>query len=180
MGWNGDGARCRLLLAEAARRQADLAAAERNLAEASKSIFHAGSVEHLCLLHLVRARIGRDLGQMAEAMKDVGEGLHLSGQCGLGLYHVELLCEQGTCLIAEQNLVAAEDCLRDALERAGQPACRFLWGAALAGSLLGILLTSRQRKREAREIFKQTLAIQTKIGDPGREKTLQWLVRLDK
>src|SRR5205807_5811813 len=104
MGWNGDGARYWLLLAEAARRQADMAAAERNVAEASKWIFHAGSVEHLCLLHLVRARIGRDQGQMAQAMKDVDEGLHLSGQCGLGLYHVELLCEQGSCLIAEQNL----------------------------------------------------------------------------
>jgi tetratricopeptide (TPR) repeat protein len=105
--------------------------------------------------------------------------LHLARQCGLGLYHVELLCERSNCFMAEQNLVGAEKALREALERALDPGCLFLWGAAMAEERLGAVLLHRQRRREARATLKRALALQRKIGDPRAEQTERLLCRLE-
>src|SRR5262249_9204277 len=56
IGWEGDRARCRLLLAEAARRRGDPTLCRQHLDAASAWVLRSGSVEHLCLFHLVRAR----------------------------------------------------------------------------------------------------------------------------
>src|SRR5207247_4621452 len=61
IGWEGDRARCQLLLAEAARRQADETRCRQYLEAASVWILHSGSVEHLCLLYLVRSRFSVSL-----------------------------------------------------------------------------------------------------------------------
>lgn len=136
MGYEGERARCQLIFAEAARRQADPEVCRNNLQAASSWILHSGSVEHLCLYHLITARAAGDAGQGEEAQRAVNEGLHLARVHGLGLYYIELLCQQGEINLARGDAPAAERMAREALGRATANDCRFAWGEAEARRLL--------------------------------------------
>src|SRR5207247_1074875 len=134
-------------------------------------VLHSGSVEHLGLYHWARARAERSAQNLEAARRAVDEGLHLAGHCGLGLYHVELLCERAEILLAGGDTAAAEQSAREGLRRAASPDCQFQWGAAQAGHLLGQSLAWQQRVREARAILKETSEMRRRIGDPGAELT---------
>jgi hypothetical protein len=178
IGWEGDRARCLLLLAEAARRQADAGRCRTCLEAASGWILHSGSVEHLGLLHLVRSRAARSLADRDAAQRAVDEGLHLARQCGLGLYHVELLCEQAELFLARADAPAAETVAREALRRASAADYQFLWGATQAGHLLGQALIRQKRMPEARAVLGKALALRLGVGDPGAEATETLLANL--
>ena len=107
------------------------------------------------------------------AQRALDEGLHTARQCGLGLYHVDLLCEQAEVSLARGDAVTAEQAAREALRRASAADCQFLWGAAQASHLLGQTLIAQQRFRDARPILKKALALRRRIGDPGAEQTEQ-------
>jgi hypothetical protein len=175
IGWEGDRARSLLLLAEAARRQAEDSLCRKHLDTASAWILHSGSVEHLGLFHLVRARVDRRAGQLDRAQRVVEEGLHLTRHCGLGLYHIELLCEQAEIGLVRGDAPAAEQAAREALRRASAADCQFVWGAAEAGHLLGRALAVQGRGSEAREFLEKTLTLRRRIGHPGTEMTLDLL-----
>src|SRR5262249_22625292 len=85
IGWEGDRARCQMILAEVARRQEDAGLSRKHLEASGKWILHSGSVEHLCQLHLVRARLDRFEGNWDTAQRALDEGLRLARQFGLRL-----------------------------------------------------------------------------------------------
>ena len=99
-GWEDDRARCRLYRAEAACRMDDRESMSQSLEAAARWVLHSGSMEHLCLYHLVRARIAQRAGDFAAAGLAADEGLHVARHCGFRLYHVELLCVQAELLPA--------------------------------------------------------------------------------
>jgi hypothetical protein len=171
IGWENDRAHCQLLLAEVGRRQADRSACVQQLRAAAAWVLHAGSVEHLGLLHLLRARQARDAGDWEAAQQAVSEGLHLTRQCGLGLYHIELLCEQAEICLARADAPAAADAAGAALERATAADCQFRWGAAAAGHLLGQALAAQQRRREAKAVLEEASALRVRLGDPKLAET---------
>jgi hypothetical protein len=175
IGWEGDRARSELLLAERARRQADGERCRRHLDAAAGWILHAGSVEHLCLWHLVRARAARASGDGEGAQRAVDEGLHLARQCGLGLYHVELLCEQAGLCLDRADPAAAAQAASLGLERASADGCRFAWGMAAAGALLGQALESQGRTREARPVLERAFVLGCRLRDPGAAAVAQLL-----
>ncbi len=179
IGWESDRARCRLLMAEVARRRGDeLAVCRGHLEKASHWVLHSGSVEHLCLMHLVRARLAGDAGDGEAAQRAITEGLHLARQCGLGLYHVELLCVQAEILLARADAPAAEAAAADALWRAAADDCRFAWGEAESRHLLGQALAAQHRDHEARAVFDRALDLRRRIGDPRAEQTGRALAAL--
>lgn len=136
IGRESERARYRLIQAEAARRQSDVVAAREHLDTASRWILHAGSVEHLCFMHLIEARLARDAANYDAGRRAVEAGLHLARRCGLEIFHIELLCEHAESLLACGDLETAEKAAADALERASADQCKFLWGAAEAERLL--------------------------------------------
>jgi hypothetical protein len=178
IGWEGDRARCELLLAERARRLAEPDRCRDHLEAASRWVLHAGSVEHLCLLHLIRGRAARTAGDGEAARHAVEEGLHLARQCGLGLYHVELLCEAAEQGLARSDAAAAEPLAAAALERAAAADCRFAWGEADAGHLLGQALAVQGRGREARPFLEKALALRHRLRHPGVATTERLLAGL--
>jgi tetratricopeptide (TPR) repeat protein len=178
IGWEGDRARCELLLAERARRLADADACRKHLETAVRWILHAGSVEHLALLHLIRARAARTSGEGEAAQRAVEEGLHLARQCGLGLYHVELLCEAAEQCLARADAAAAEPLAAAALERASAADCQFAWGQAEAGHLLGEALAVQGRPREARPFLEKALTLRRSLHHPGIAATERLLAAL--
>jgi hypothetical protein len=129
-------------------------------------------------MHLVRGRVDRSVGELETARRAVTEGLHLARQCGLGLYLVELLCEQAELCLASGDLAAAESAAREAVDLASAPDCQFVWGAVEAGHLLGQILASGQRSREACAVLQQALATRRRIGDPRAEQTERLLARV--
>src|SRR5262249_45660708 len=157
IGWEADRARCQLFHAEAYRRQGDQARCRGHMASASKWILNSGSVEHLCLLHLIQARKERELGDGEAAQRAADAGIRLARQCGLGLYLIELLCAQAEICLARADYPAAEHFAAAALERAQSPDCQFLWGAADAGNLLGWALLRQGRADDARPFLSQVL-----------------------
>ncbi|HZU39087.1 MAG TPA: hypothetical protein VFA18_24390, partial [Gemmataceae bacterium] len=171
MGWEGDRARCQLLLAETARRLGDPAQARELVQAATRWILHSGSVEHLCLLHLVTARLHVDEGRHAAASAALSEGLLLARRYGLGLSLIELLNAQAELELARGNAPAAEQSAREACQRATAAQCCFLWGAAIAGHLLGQALGAQRDVRAARKTLRHTLALRRRIGDPHAETT---------
>lgn len=175
MGRESDRARCLLIEAEAARRQAEMTCCWDHLQAASGWILHSGSVEHLCLYHLVRARAALDDDANELAQRAIREGLHLARTCGLGLYHIELLCVQAEINLARGDAPAAEHVAREALWRAAAADCRFAWGEAEARHLLGQALAVQQRLSEAREALDVARELRQRIGDPLCAET-EWLL----
>jgi hypothetical protein len=179
MGWEGDRARHRLIQAEEARQQGDLDGCRAHLDIAMRWVLHSGSVEHLCLWHLVRARVARDADDAAAARRAVEEGISLSRLCGLELYYVELLCEQAEQYLKVGDAAAAEDAAREAMQRAAAAACRFLWGAGQAGHLLGQALATRGNRGAAVAALHEALELRRNLGDPRAGQTERLLKRVE-
>lgn len=171
LGREGDRARCLLIAAEAARRQAETEASAQDLQTAATWIRHSGSVEHLCLYHLVRARLAHDKGERENAQRAVNEGLYLGRTCRLGLYHIELLCLQAEINLARGDAPAAERMASEALWRSSADDCRFAWGESEARHLLGKALAAQQRLQEARGVLEAAQELRRRIGDPRLPET---------
>jgi hypothetical protein len=170
IGWEGDRARIQLLRAEVARRQTMRQECQRLLDAASQWILRSGSVEHLCLWHLVRARAARDADALTTARSAVDEGIHMARHCGLGLYHVLLLNARAEILLPT-DAGSAEHSAREAQQLASAASCEFAWGASEAGHLLGQSLAAQSRLAEARAVLEATLALRLEMGDPRAEET---------
>ena len=108
----------------------------------------------------------------------IADGLNLAERSGLGLFHIELLCERAELLLALGDAARAEQTARDALQRASDPKCAFAWGAAEAGHLLGQALVDAGRHAEARTILSETLDLRRSLGHPGANLTERVLARL--
>jgi hypothetical protein len=173
VGWEGDRARCQLLQAAVARRLGDADNCRSSLETASAWVLHSGSVEHLCLLHLIRARSAGDTGDSECAQRAVSAGLLLARQCGLGLLHIELLCEQAALMLNRADVPAAESAAGEALWRASAADCRFAWGEAAASHLLGQALILQRRPHDARAVLDRTVALRRRIGDPLVAETVR-------
>jgi hypothetical protein len=178
LGWEGDRVRCELLAAEAARRQGKEDRAREFLDSAAGWVLHSGSVEHLCLYHLVTARLALGDGDGEAAQRAVAEGAHLARRCGLGLVHVELLCAHTELILARGDAPAAERMAGEALWRASSVDCKFAWGEAEARHLLGQALAAQRRWREARSALEAALALRRRIGDPRAVQTEEVLRQL--
>jgi hypothetical protein len=165
IGWEGERARHQLLLAEIARRQADDAGCQSLIQAASRWILHAGSVEHLSLLFLVRARQCRR-ADAKMALHQLDEGIRLARQYGLGLCQIELVCEKVELLLSQGDTATAELLARDAFEHATALSCQFAWGAVDAGYLLGRALVAQQRFAEANELLKPIVDVGCNIQHP--------------
>jgi hypothetical protein len=166
MGWEDERARCQLFRAELASRMSDSVAAEDALAAASGWVLSSGSVEHLCLLHLVRARISLNEGDGRAARMAIDEGLSLANQCGLRLFLVDLLCFRAGMALKESQPADAEQSARSALKIASAADCQFRWGAAKAGHLLARSLIAQDRRGEAQPILEEVCSLRQRIGDP--------------
>jgi AAA ATPase domain len=171
IGWEDDRSRCRLYRALVACRMGDSAQATILLDDAARWVLHSGSVEHLCLYHLARSHIAKQAWDVKAVERAVDDGLHLARQCGLGLYHVELLCVQAELFLGTQNSPAAAESSREAQRLASSPACQFAWGAAEAGHLLGRSLIALNRPAEARTVLEEVRALRLRIGDFRAEQT---------
>jgi tetratricopeptide (TPR) repeat protein len=171
IGWEDGRARCLLLRAEVASRIGERSAAAEALDSAARWALHSGSVEHLCLYHLVRSRIAIDEGAHQAARFALDEGLLLARQSGLWLYHVELFCLQAALLMKDSDAVAAERSARAAVKIASAAECQFQWGAARAGHLLGRSLAAQDRRAEARPVLEVVLSLRRRIGDPRAIQT---------
>src|SRR5262249_22220955 len=144
--------------------QADEREAARLLESAAVWVLHSGSVEHLCLLHLLRARFARTGTSRRPdvASRELSEGLRLAEHSGLRLYQIELLCEQAALLLGDGNPAAAqraEHAAREAWRLASAADCQFLWAAGLACHLVGEALRLQACFPEARRFLKTALEL---------------------
>ena len=159
IGWEDDRSRCQLYRAEAALPDGRYAEHGRALEAAARWVLHSGSVEHLCLYHLVRARIAKRAGDVRAAQLDVNEGLHLARQSGLGLYQIELLCVQAELLLGGAQAAApllgggrrtaAERSAREAVRLATAPECQFAWGYVEGGPPAGAVAPGPRPSRRS-------------------------------
>ncbi len=111
--WADDKARCELYRAETASILGETTASRQALLSAAQWVVHSGSVEHLCLYHLIRSRLLKRSGDFQAASIAVNEGLHIARQSGLGLYLVELLCERSELLLDRFQAAESEGPVRE-------------------------------------------------------------------
>jgi hypothetical protein len=195
--WNDELSRCDLVEAEIELRCGNTSASRELLQKATQWIVQSGSQEHLCLLHLRKARLAIAEEQFDLALSIIDEGLLTAEQCGFGLYFIDLLCERARVLLrigsCQDALRAAEIALngieaqkcqagleRDALPSgremlgASDPASSYLWGAARAGFFRGAASISLGLTDGTR-CLESTLALQQKLCDPKAKETAQLL-----
>ncbi len=113
IGWEDNRVRCQLIRAEVASQIGDGVSARQSLELATPWILHSGSVEHLCLYHLTRARLSASTREFQEAQQAVDEGLRLARQCGLTLELVRLLNLQAEIALCCSQAHAAEASARE-------------------------------------------------------------------
>jgi hypothetical protein len=122
--------RTRLVLAEVERRQGHTEEALAGLEREAPWILRSGSVEHLCLYHLIRSRALTDRGEYEAADSESREGLLLARQCGLGLAHIDFLnARSSLALVRARAIPDRGDPRREAfLEDAARSALGALHG----------------------------------------------------
>jgi hypothetical protein len=98
-GGNPAAVRKHLLVAEIERLSGNISKARSELDNVTQWILRSGSVEHLCLFHLILARILTDENRFDAAKSELSEGLHLARRCGFTLYHIDLLNEKSRSLL---------------------------------------------------------------------------------
>jgi tetratricopeptide (TPR) repeat protein len=128
------------------------------------------------LLHLVSSRLARKEGNSEAAQRATSAGIHAARQSGLGLYHIELLCEQAEVCLARGDAPAAAGFAQSALERALAADCQFRWGAGEAAHLVGAVLLAQQAYADARAALERARDIREQIGDPRLIETT-WLLK---
>ena len=94
IGWEDDRVRCQLYRADVASRLCDADGTQRSLDDATAWILHSGSVEHLCVYHLVRARIAMRTQDFPAAQTAVEEGLHLCASVRFGALSYRVIGRQ--------------------------------------------------------------------------------------
>ncbi|OMI39519.1 hypothetical protein [Streptomyces sparsogenes] len=134
--WNDELARYDLIEAALECDRGDLVMAQSLLEAATQWIVTSGSQEHLCLLHLGRARLARAQRHHALAASALGEGLRTAEQCGFGLYHLALLLEKAELALDTDEPDTARDAATAALAAASDPACHDILAMARARRLL--------------------------------------------
>jgi len=178
VGWESDRTRCRLILADAALERADPDACQQHLDAAAGWILHSGSVEHLSHWHWIRARLARVMGAPSVARIAIDEGLHLARSFGMGLFLIEFLCEHAELSLASGDPSAAESAARDALGKATDKDCQYLWGAAKASHLLGQALLMYGEAGAARAVLHDALEMRYQLRDPKARQTERLLENL--
>jgi len=164
--YQDDVARGGLALAETARREGRLDECRRQLEEASLWILHAGSQEHLCLMHLVRARLALDEERLPAARAALEEGVHTARESDFRLLLVELLAEQARLALREGDPIQAREAAEEARTLARAPETRFAWGEVSALVVLGEVLLEQWRYGQARDVLAEGAALARRLGDP--------------
>ena len=172
IGWEDGRVRCLLFRAEVASRIGDRSAAAAALESAAQWVLHSGSVEHLCLYHLVRSRIamneGEFTGRPARASMRVAAGpsmrpLALPGRALLpaGVAH-----DEGIRMPSPPSTRPARRSRSpprpSASSSGGSPGQATCWDARLPLRIGG---------RKLRAILEMILDLRKKIGDPRVQQT---------
>jgi hypothetical protein len=192
--WNDEIARYDLINAEIELKSGNHAKCRGLLEKATQWIVQSGSQEHLCLLHLGKARlaIGEKQFELAESI--LSEGSHVAEQCGFGLYHIDLLNEQARLEILTNQYNEAVQSAQAALNGmlttsrkpasrpdlaeselavlgANHPCCQYVWGAAKAGLLYDLSVLLLDRTLDAQTQLESTLSLQRRIHHPNIAET---------
>jgi len=133
--------------------EGDLGKARSHVEVAARWILHASSQEHLCILHLVRARLANDGGRHSEAGSALFEGLEVARACRFGIYLIDLLNESARLNLYLRKPEAAEKAAREARDLAGAGEFGYIWGEALAVHYLHHALKARGLERRAARLL---------------------------
>ena len=177
--YQDDVARNEIILAEIERRKGRLENCQVRLDAAAAWVLHSGSQEHLCLLHLMRARLAIDERRWSTANAIVDEGLHAANEASFTLISIELSIERARLEILQNHAPSAEASAREALRLARANTCRFAWGEAAALHVLGEALAAQRLWTQARLSLQQAADMRKHIGDPALTSTLNALNLVD-
>lgn len=196
--WNDEIARLDLINAEIKRRNGNHTGCHALLEKATQWIVQSGSQEHLCILHLGKARLAIDEEALDVAKTALDEGLHVSEQCGFGYYSIQLHVELAEFFVRVKdysNALIAGNAARNGILKstrepadspdvnsadllvigADHPKSRYVWGTSRAGFLQGKALAKLGKQAEAKFILDSILQLQKQIGDPDVTKTESFL-----
>lgn len=199
--WNDEVARLDVLQAEVERRSGNRSTCRALLEKATQWITRSGSQEHLCALHLGKARLAIDEHSFDLARTAVEEGLHIADSCGLGFYMAELRIVQAELLIdtgahaeALDSATTARNGIlrttREAPQRcdadlptllvagADHPRCQNVWATSKAGLLQARALLSLGKPLDAAAVLKSILGLQQRIHHPHLAGTESLLASL--
>jgi hypothetical protein len=123
------------------------------LAEAK--VIQSGSIEHLCLLHLMKTKLYLDKGEFANSAYEIFEGLELANKAGYKVLQIDLLNEQARFYLDTNDQTNFLKTIKSTLELSTSKSCKYFWGALLAASLLmeATHIYSKKEEERLREIL---------------------------
>jgi hypothetical protein len=167
------------------------------LDKAAQWIIVSGSQEHLCLLHLGKARVALAAHEVAPAEAALREGLRTAQHSGFGLYHIDMVVEEATLALLAGDPRRAADRATAALHGvlptgaaadrpdlpadrllmpgAAHPACTYAWGRARAGQVLAEARWLLGEQAAARQELVATVALQRRLADPALPRSEELL-----
>lgn len=192
--WNDEVTRFDLVKAEIERRKGNLRGGRGLLEKATQWIVQSGSQEHLCALHLGKARLAIDEQAYQLGKTALDEGPHIAEQCGLGFYSVHLQITLADLFICIEDFARALDAAvaaRNGILRhthkppeasnvelkevlvigSDHPNSQYVWATSTAGFLQGYALAKLGKLEGARRILESIQELQKQIGYPYLEKT---------
>lgn len=126
----------RLWRAEAKRLGGDLPEGRRFLEQADKIIAAASSVEHLCLLQLVKGRFAIDEGLDQVAAIELRGAVDDARRAGFRLFEIDADLELGRLALRTGDFASAVEHAERARGAAWEPDCGYVWAECMAWAIL--------------------------------------------
>lgn len=146
--YEDDRIRTEFAQAEMYRLRGALDLARESLNKASQWALNSASQEHLCLMHLMRAKVALEDEALETAAGAIDEGLQIARESGFTIWLIELLNERALLLLKRKDYTQAEVIAREAYDLANTPECRFAYGESRAKPLLREALLAQGKPAE--------------------------------
>jgi len=135
------------------------------LTSAEAQIIQSGSVEHLCLIHLLKTKLYLDKGEVSNSEYDIFSGLELSNNAKYKILKIDILNEQARFYLSINSQNKFKETIKCILELSTNKSCKYFWGALKAANLMieAKNIYSKKEKqnlKEALSVFKDVFVTQ--------------------
>jgi tetratricopeptide (TPR) repeat protein len=170
--------RNQLVMAEVLRRRGQLKQSEELLTEASEWVLRAGSEEHLCLMHLLRGRLGLSANNLTAARSSLVEANQVAEDCGFSVLQALVANDLAKLSMAQGDMESALERCDRAIEACDEPRFSFAWGKVQLQKTKTDILLRLSRVEEAIATLEMLSRKQLSLGDPEASDSTRTLMRL--
>jgi len=144
----------------------------QKLKSAEARVVQSGSIEHLCLLHLIKAKLHLDKDEVANSEYEIFEGLELSTSARYRILKIDFLNEQARLYLSKNAPNKFIETIKSAIDLSTDSSCKYFWGALKAADLM-IEAANIYSKREE-GYLKEALSVFKEIFETQKHNSIEF------